>query len=36
MARKAISSVMLRLSPESAEPQRKITIAAWKNTLRPY
>ena len=24
------------LSPESTEPARKMTIAAWKKTLRPY
>ena len=35
-ARKAMSSIMLWLSPERIEPTRKITIAAWKKTLRPY
>ena len=35
MARKAISSVIELASPDSAEPIRKITIAAWKNCLRP-
>ena len=27
---------MLRDSPHSAEPIRKITIAAWNSLLRPY
>ena len=33
--RKAISSPMLWLSPQSAEPTRKMTIDAWKTRLRP-
>ena len=36
MARKAISSIMVWLSPDRIEPTRKMMIAAWKNTLRPY
>jgi hypothetical protein len=24
------------LSPDSTEPTRKMTMAAWKNRLRPY
>jgi hypothetical protein len=35
-ARKAISSVSEVDSPASAEPARKMTIAAWKNAFRPY
>ena len=35
-ARKAISSVMVWLNPDSADPITKITIAAWKKVLRPY
>ena len=31
-----ISSVIVWDSPASTEPTRKITIAAWKNTFRPY
>ncbi len=27
---------MLWLSPESIEPHKKMTIAAWKKNLRPY
>ena len=34
-ARKAISSAIEVLIPASTEPTRKITIAAWKNDLRP-
>ncbi len=34
-ARKPISSVMFWLVPQSAEPARKITIAAWSTILRP-
>ena len=36
MARKAMSSIIDVLRPASAEPIRKITIAAWKKDLRPY
>ena len=35
MARKAMSSIIDVLSPASAEPIRKITIAAWKKDFRP-
>ena len=35
-ARNAISSVMLRDSPDSAEPTRKMTIAAMNRYFRPY
>jgi hypothetical protein len=35
-ARKTISSNMLSLIPHSAEPTRKITIADWSTTFRPY
>ena len=35
-ARNAISSIIECARPDSAEPIRKITIAAWKNTFRPY
>ena len=35
-ARNAISSIIEWLSPDSTEPIRKITIAAWKNIFRPY
>ena len=31
-----MSSDMDWLSPDRADPIRKMTIAAWKNTLRPY
>jgi len=34
-ARNPISSAMSRDSPDSAEPARKMTIAAWKNFFRP-
>ena len=33
--RKAMSSVMPCAWPHSAEPMRKMTIAAWKTRLRP-
>jgi len=36
IARKAISSVRFWLIPQSAEPIRKMTIAAWRTILRPY
>jgi hypothetical protein len=36
IARKTMSWVMLWLSPHSAEPARKMTIAARKSLLRPY
>ena len=36
IARNAISSRIEVLSPDSTDPARKITIAAWKKTLRPY
>lgn len=35
-ARKPISSPMFCDMPHSADPIRKITIAAWKSFLRPY
>lgn len=35
-AREAISSAIEWASPEKTDPIRKITIAAWKNCLRPY
>ncbi len=35
-ARNAISSSMEWDSPASADPMRKMTIAASKNILRPY
>ena len=35
-ARKAISSVMVWLKPDSAEPITKMMIAAWKKVFRPY
>ena len=35
MARKAMSSIIDWLSPERAEPTRKMTIAAWKKIFRP-
>ena len=35
-AREAISSIIEWASPEKIDPTRKITIAAWKNCLRPY
>ena len=35
-ARKAISSVMVWLKPDSADPITKMTMAAWKKVLRPY
>ena len=35
-ARNAISSLMLRESPDSAEPIRKMTIAAMNRYFRPY
>jgi len=35
-ARNAINCSMVWESPASAEPIRKITIAAWKNVFRPY
>ena len=31
-----MSSIMVWLSPEQTEPTRKITMAAWKKTFRPY
>ncbi len=31
-----MSSIMLWLMPEQIEPARKMTIEAWKKTLRPY
>ena len=31
-----MSSAMFRLCPHSAEPTRKMTIAAWMTILRPY
>ncbi len=34
-ARNAMSSSMSWERPESIEPTRKITIADWKNSLRP-
>jgi hypothetical protein len=36
MARKAISSSMVCDRPDSAEPTRKMMIAATKNVFRPY
>ena len=36
IARNAISSPIVWLSPESSEPARKITIAARNTGLRPY
>ena len=36
MARKAISSIIVWLSPDRTEPIRKMTIAAWKKNFRPY
>ncbi len=36
MARDAISQIIECARPDSAEPIRKITIEAWKNTFRPY
>ena len=36
MARNAISSIIECDRPDSTDPARKITIAAWKNTFRPY
>ena len=36
MARNAISSIIEFAKPDSAEPIRKMTIAAWKNLFRPY
>ncbi len=35
-ARKPINSVMFCAAPESVEPIRKVTIAAWKISRRPY
>ncbi|AKA08716.1 hypothetical protein SAZ_18065 [Streptomyces noursei ZPM] len=35
-ARKPISSPMFRARPQSTEPIRKITMAAWNSFLRPY
>ena len=35
MARKAISSVMPCARPQSTEPTRKTTSAAWSTSLRP-
>ena len=35
MPRKAISWAMFWLSPASAEPTRKTTMANWKMPLRP-
>jgi len=35
-ARNAIGSLMFRERPDSAEPTRKIAIAAWKTGLRPH
>ena len=35
-ARKMMSSVIDPDSPASADPARKMTIAAWKNVFRPY
>ena len=35
IARHAISSIIDWESPESIEPTRKMTIATWKNILRP-
>ncbi len=31
-----MSSIMLWLRPEQTEPPRKMTMEAWKKTLRPY
>ena len=36
MARKAISSAIDWDRPDSADPARKIRIAAMKNDFRPY
>jgi hypothetical protein len=36
MARKPISWGMFWLSPDSAEPTRKIPMATWKISRRPY
>ena len=36
IARKAMSSVIVWLSPDRMDPTRKMMIAAWKNPLRPY
>ena len=36
IARNAMSSNIDWLSPDSTEPTRKITIAAWKKIFRPY
>ena len=36
IARNTISSRIEVLSPDSTDPTRKITMAAWKKTLRPY
>ena len=36
MARNAISSAIVCDRPDSADPARKITIAAMKNFFRPY
>ena len=35
MARQMMSSSMFCERPESIEPIRKMTIASWKNFLRP-
>ena len=35
-ARKAISSVIVWLKPDSADPMTKMTIDAWKKIFRPY
>ena len=35
-ARNAISSIKESAIPQSTDPIRKITIAAWKNRFRPY
>ncbi len=35
IARKAMSSAIVWLSPASIEPARKITIAAWKTGFLP-
>ena len=35
-ARNAMSSIIEVLRPDSTEPIRKMTIAAWKKIFRPY
>ncbi len=35
-ARNPMSWTMVWLSPEQTDPARKIKMAAWKKTFRPY